>query len=62
MRTYSIYVRVVDVSEIERVGFLMQKQQVRKFPTPEAIGRLGVSFRHKEFRDRLGGQALVKIG
>ena len=30
---YGIYARVVDVSEIERVRFLIQKQRVRKYRT-----------------------------
>ena len=33
-----------------------------QFPTPETIGRLGISFWCNEFWDRLGGQALLIIG
>ena len=32
------------------------------FPTPETIGRLGISFRPNDAWDRLGGQALLIIG
>ena len=31
-------------------------------PTPETIGRLGISFRPNDAWDRLGGQALLIIG
>ena len=34
---YGIYARVVDVSEIERVRFLIQKQRVRKYRTTSYI-------------------------
>ena len=34
---YSIYARVVDVSEIERVRFLIQKQRMRKYRTTSYI-------------------------
>ena len=33
VRAYDIYARVVDVSEIERVRFLMQKERARKYRT-----------------------------
>ena len=33
VRACGIYARVVDVSEIERVRFLIQKQRVRKYRT-----------------------------
>ena len=33
VRAYDIYAQVVDVSEIERVRFLMQKERARKYRT-----------------------------
>ena len=45
MRTYGIYARVnvVDVSEIERVRFLIHKQRVRKYRTP-ALSACGIAY------------------
>ena len=37
---YSIYARVVDVSEIERVRFLIQKQRMRKYRTTSYINEV----------------------
>ena len=45
---YGIYARVVDVSEIERVRFLIQNQRVRKYRTAALSIRYCVYFIHTE--------------
>ena len=49
---YDIYARVIDVSEIERVRFLIQKQRVRKYRTkhfPCGIVFIIYILRHSSF-------------
>ena len=41
---------------------MIQSYRVMQFPTWEARGRMGTSFRRHDFWDHLDGQALVMIG